>query len=157
MTRDSRHYFKETDSDKDDSLVNVPLTDYLQRDFSSKHGISPHELRNSLVFYYKNVRVHLWKGSITQLKVDAIINAANSSLMGGGGVDGAIHYAAGPNLKRECRKFGGCDTGNAVITKGYNLPSKTVIHTVGPIIYDENKLKPKSLSNCYKNSFKLCE
>jgi O-acetyl-ADP-ribose deacetylase (regulator of RNase III) len=96
------------------------------------------------------------KGDITQLKVDAIINAANSSLLGGGGVDGAIHRTAGPQLLEECKKLNGCKTGEAKITKGYNLPAKFVIHTVGPI-YNKNKNQSKLLKNCFMNSLKLAE
>jgi O-acetyl-ADP-ribose deacetylase (regulator of RNase III) len=99
-------------------------------------------------------RIEIRQGDITKLKVDAIVNAANSSLLGGGGVDGAIHRAAGPELLQECRTIGGCPTGEARITGGYNLPARFVIHTVGPVY----KGKPQDktlLTACYQNSLKL--
>lgn len=97
-------------------------------------------------------KVSMWQGDITSLEIDAIVNAANSSLLGGGGVDGAIHRGAGPNLKKECATLGGCRVGEAKITGGYKLPAKYIIHTVGP-----QGEKPEKLKECYENSLALAK
>ena len=107
------------------------------------------------------MKIQLIKGDITKVKVDAIVNAANSRLGGGGGVDGAIHRAGGPAIMRECdiirQKYGGCPTGEAVITSAGNLPAKHVIHTVGPVWRGGDQNEPNLLKNAYLNSMKIAE
>ncbi|KAM0561287.1 hypothetical protein ACHAPJ_003166 [Fusarium lateritium] len=139
------------------SLGEIPTVSQIYLD--SESGI----FKANMVSTYKpvhaakgsiNSRVGLIRGDITQLRVDAIVNAANESLLGGGGVDGAIHRAAGPELVRECKPLGPIQTGEAVITKGYNLPAKHVIHTVGPV-YQYDTSPQESLASCYHESLKL--
>lgn len=110
-------------------------------------------MKSSNVTFFMRV----WQGDITQLPVDAIVNAANPSLLGGGGVDGAIHKAAGPDLKQYCAGLGGCNTGEAKLSPGFNLPSQYVVHTVGPVWHGGGDNEAKLLAQCYQNSLLLAD
>ena len=100
-------------------------------------------------------KIEILRGDITKLEVDVIVNAANSTLLGGGGVDGAVHCAAGPELLADCRRLGGCEPGQAKITRGYHLPARFVIHTVGPVWHGGQQDEAETLADCYRNSLEL--
>lgn len=109
------------------------------------------------MYNYGKSKLHVVEGDITKMEVDAVVNAANNTLLGGGGVDGAIHRAGGPTILEQCKKIGGCPTGEARITTAGNMPSKYVIHTVGPIYKDGTKGEEQLLYNAYYNSMKLAK
>lgn len=142
-------------------LVNMPLDTYLSTyNFNEKEGIEINDIIKNSKFNLniKSTNLLLYQGNIVKLKIDSIQNAANTSLLGGGGIDGAIYSAAGFNLYKECKKFNGCNTGEARITKGYNLSAKTIIHTPGPIYNSKKKEKCENeLINCYRNTLLLCD
>ncbi|KAM5357010.1 hypothetical protein ACJZ2D_016705 [Fusarium nematophilum] len=141
----------------DKTIGQIPILTQLYEDPASALAKSAATLQSTPSFAGDdsiNKRIGYVRGDITRLPLDAIVNAANESLLGGGGVDGAIHAAAGPELVKECRPLAPCRTGQAVITKGYNLPAKHVIHTVGPVYWDSAD-PAGQLASCYRESLKV--
>ncbi|KAI0279756.1 hypothetical protein BGY98DRAFT_967279 [Russula aff. rugulosa BPL654] len=136
------------------SLQQIPTL----REFYQRSAIAAHHGTAGEKFPFSSTlldRVSVYRGDITHIQVDAIVNAANTGLLGGGGVDGAIHRAAGPKLLKECRTLGGCPTGEARVTAGYNLPAKHVIHAVGPVYHPQSTRAPLQLAGCYRISLQL--
>ncbi|KAH7824887.1 putative O-acetyl-ADP-ribose deacetylase [Monocercomonoides exilis] len=157
QTLSLRYLSEPFDSLEDKKLFEMPLKEYLKQPRKNDRGKSLKELLPNLTIVEDSTRIILWRGSVVDLSVDAIVNAANSSLLGGGGVDGAIHSNAGFDLRRECSTHEECDVGEAIITKGYHLPSKAVIHTVGPVLDWKGRTRPEKLRQCYRSCLSLCE
>lgn len=138
------------------TLADIPTLTNLYLNSALKPSLKPSLNPITAPSLSVNNRISLFRGDITTLGLDAILNAANTSLLGGGGIDGAIHRAAGPGLLRECRNLGGCATGSAKMTSGYNLPAKYVIHAVGPRYYDQPpEQSEKLLRGCYQKTLSL--
>jgi len=131
--------------------IDIKRTYYKSKKFYTLTDIQPLAINGILS------KMAVWHGDMTTLEIDAIVNSANEGLLGGGGIDEAVHNGAGPLLQRECATLPLCPTGEARITKGYRLPAKYVIHTVGPYFDDNNKTQPHLLENCYRNSLLLCK